>query len=201
MATTDKKPYRPKRKINWSQIFIIGLMALALISFILTSIPGAGGAPPPAPRPVERSETPAPAPAQPAEMTEPATPPAFIDDGDLAILREGQDEPLAEIDIEFAASSDEIRQGLMWRREMQADQGMLFLMRTEEPRSFWMKNTYIPLDIIFANADKEIVKIRPNTQPLSEDQVTSEVPATYVLEVNAGFAERHGLREGDVLEW
>lgn len=195
----SNKPYRPKRKINWSQILIIGLMGLALISFILTSIPGAGGSPPPPPPPSE--EPAAPVANQPAELSEPATPPAFIDDGDLAIYRGDSPEPITELDIEFAGDAASIRQGLMWRREMEANQGMLFLMRNEEPQSFWMKNTYIPLDIIFINYDKEIVKIRSNTKPMSEDQVTSEVPAIYVLEVNAGFAELHGLEEGDRLEW
>lgn len=195
----SNKPYRPKRKINWSQILIIGLMGLALISFILTSIPGAGGSPPPPPPREEPSTAPA---AAPGEPTEPATPPAFIDDGDLAIYRGTAAEPVVELDIEFAGDAASIRQGLMWRREMGADQGMVFLMRNEEPQSFWMKNTYIPLDIIFINSEKEIVTIRRNTEPLSEDQVTSdEKPALYVLEVNAGFADLHGLQEGDRLEW
>lgn len=199
MATPPNKTYRPKRKINWSQIFIIGLMGLALISFVLTSIPGAGGAPPPPPR-AEPSVAPAPPPPDP-ELTEPATPPAFIDDGDLAIYRDDVNEPVVELDIELAGDAASIRQGLMWRREMEANQGMVFLMPREEPQSFWMKNTYIPLDIIFIDNDKKVVKIRRNTAPLSEASVTSEVPARYVLEVNAGFAERHGVREGDRVEW
>ncbi|MFT7121659.1 MAG: uncharacterized membrane protein (UPF0127 family) [Neolewinella sp.] len=196
--TSSQKPHRPKRKINWSQIFIIGLMGLALISFILTSIPGAGGAPSPPP---PREERIAPVVNPFAEPTEPAEPPAFIDDGDLAIYRNSADEPLSELDIEIAGDVASIRQGLMWRREMEADQGMLFLMRNEEPQSFWMKNTYIPLDIIFINAAKEIVTIRRNTKPMSLDQVTSELPAAYVLEVNAGYADLHGVKVGDSLDW
>lgn len=172
-------------------------MGLALISFILTSIPGGGGAPAPMPPASTETETEiAPPPGPSAE-----NPPPFMDDGDLFILRTGQEEPLVKLDVEFATDRESITQGLMFRQEMELDQGMLFLMPSEEPQSFWMRNTYIPLDIIFANANKEIVKIRANTTPLSEDQVTSEVPAAYVLEVNAGYAERNGLKEGDRLEW
>lgn len=196
-SSDPRKPYRPKKRTNWSQIFIIGLMGLALLSFILTSIPGAGGGAPPPPPVVEvepeRPELP--------PLTEPAVPPVFTDEGDLAIYRDGQDGPLAKLDIEFAVTEEDIRQGLMWRREMAADQGMLFLMAGEEPRSFWMKNTYIPLDIIFVGSDKRIVSIQPNTTPMSEAQVLSNVPAAYVLEVNAGYADRYGLAVGDVLEW
>lgn len=195
-----KKPYRPKKKTNWSQIFIIGLMGLALISFILTSIPGAGGAPAPPP-PMPREEPVEAAPTISPELVEPDVPPAFLDEGDLAIYRDDPNAPLLELDIEFAYDEASIRQGLMWRREMEANQAMLFLMGNEEPRSFWMKNTYIPLDIIFANAAKEIVTIHRNTTPLSEEPVISEAAATYVLEVNAGIADKYKLQEGDKLDW
>ncbi|MEM6769048.1 MAG: DUF192 domain-containing protein [Bacteroidota bacterium] len=203
MATSrkspTKKPYRPKKRTNWSQIIIVALLGLALVSFILTSIPGFGGGPPPPPPAPAPAAQPAPPP--PMEPTAPATPPEFMDDGDLAIYRDGQEEPVTEIDIEIVADVASITQGLMWRTEMAADQGMLFLMPVEKPQSFWMKNTYIPLDIIFADANKKIVKIRRNTTPRSLDQVLSEEPALYVLEVNAGFADRHKLKEGDILEW
>ena len=196
---TPKKPYRPKKRTNWSQIIIIALLSLALISFILTSIPGFGGgpaAPPPPPTPVNE-----PAPPPTAEPTAPATPPVFTDDGDLGIYRGGKDAPVTEIDVEIVADEASIIQGLMFRQEMAADQGMLFIMPDERPQSFWMKNTLIPLDIIYANAQKEIVSIKRNTTPLSETPVLSDAPAAYVLEVNAGFAARHGLQVGDVLEW
>ncbi|MEM1359282.1 MAG: DUF192 domain-containing protein, partial [Bacteroidota bacterium] len=85
--------------------------------------------------------------------------------------------------------------------KMEENQGMLFLMPSVKPQAFWMLNTYISLDIIFIGADKRIVKIRENTVPRSTDQVTSVAPAAYVLEVNAGYAQRHGLKEGDRVEW
>lgn len=173
-------------------------MGLALVSFILTSIPGGGGAPAPPP---PRAEIAEPTPPTLPELVEPEVPPAFLDEGDLVVYRDDPDSPLLDLDIEFAYDEATIRQGLMWRREMDANQGMLFLMGDEQPRSFWMKNTYIPLDIIFANSDKEIVSIQRNTTPLSEDQVLSEQPAMYVLEVNAGIADKFKLQEGDKLDW
>ena len=80
---------------------------------------------------------------------------------------------------------------------MENDQCMLFLMPTEEPQSFWMLNTYIPLDIIFANQSMEIVKIQANRQPQSLQSIPSERPAKYVVEVNAGFCAENGIVEGD----
>lgn len=89
----------------------------------------------------------------------------------------------------------------MWRRRMEEDQGMLFIMKSQKPQSFWMLNTYLPLDIIFVDDQLQIVKIRPNTKPQSLDQVTSERPAMYVVEVNAGFAQEHSLKEGDKIQF
>jgi hypothetical protein len=171
---TPAKPYQPKKKGQGKRYFIIGLLALALISFILTSIPRA---------------------------TPPPTGPVFRDDGDLTLLRADTDEVIATLDIEIAYDEASITQGLMYRESMADDQGMLFLMGDEQPRSFWMLNTYITLDIIFVGADQRIVKIRENTTPKSTEQVLSIVPAAYVLEVNAGYAKTHGLQEGDRLAW
>jgi len=78
---------------------------------------------------------------------------------------------------------------------------MLFLFPTEEPLSFWMKDTPLPLDIIFLSADRTIVTIRKNTVPFSEASVPSDRPAKYVVEVNAGFADRHRLAPGDRVFW
>jgi uncharacterized membrane protein (UPF0127 family) len=79
--------------------------------------------------------------------------------------------------------------------------GMLFIFPQEEVRSFWMKNTYIPLDIIFVDASREIVTIQSNTQPLSTEPVPSYKPAKYVIEVNAGFTSKHNIKEGDRVEF
>lgn len=168
------KPYKPKPKSNWKRYLIIGLLALALISFILTSIP---------------------------QGTPPATGPVFRDDGDLTLIDADTNQPITELDIELALTEETITRGLMYRESMEDDQGMLFIFNDEIPRSFWMLNTYIPLDIIFVSADKRIVSIRENTTPRSTDQILSGAPAAYVLEVNAGFAKKHGLSVGDELSW
>ena len=67
--------------------------------------------------------------------------------------------------------------------------------------SFWMANTPLPLDIIYVNAAREVVTIQRNTVPYSEESVPSTRPATYVVEVNAGYADRHGIAEGDRVQW
>jgi len=78
---------------------------------------------------------------------------------------------------------------------------MLFVFPAEESLSFWMKDTPLPLDIIFLGADRTIVTIRENTVPFSETSVPSDRPAQYVVEVNAGFAARHRLAPGDRVFW
>ena len=85
----------------------------------------------------------------------------------------------------------------MHRSSMQDDQGMLFIFPEETQRSFYMKNTEIPLDIIFIGADQRIVSFAENAKPLDESSLYSRVPAQYVLEVNAGLAERWLLDIGD----
>jgi hypothetical protein len=88
----------------------------------------------------------------------------------------------------------------MYRKELPEFHGMLFLFPREEMLSFWMKNTLIPLDIIFINAAYEIVHIAQNTTPFSEQLLTSGHPARFVLEVNGGFCQRHGVQVGDTVE-
>lgn len=129
-----------------------------------------------------------------------ATGPRFQKQGELTFIS-AAGRPLQTIDIEIADTDLARAQGLMWRRAMEENQGMLFLMETEEPQSFWMLNTYIPLDILFVNAQREIVTIRDNTQPQSLGAVTSDAPALYVVEVNAGFCVRHGIQLGDRIEF
>lgn len=85
----------------------------------------------------------------------------------------------------------------MDRDSIPANAGMLFMMGIEEPQSFWMKNTRISLDIIYVSADNIIVKICPDTEPYSLKNVNSDYPALYVVEVNAGFAKKHGIKAGD----
>ena len=89
----------------------------------------------------------------------------------------------------------------MYRKTMDADHGMLFVYPEAEPRSFWMKNTPLALDIIFVDAKGEIVNIVKRTSPYSEDFIESTAPAQYVVEVRAGFTDRYGISEDDRISW
>lgn len=126
--------------------------------------------------------------------------PAFRKDGNLTFLGEEGD-TLQVIAIEVADDQDEITQGLMYRKAMADTLGMLFIFPNQQPRTFWMKNTFIPLDIIYVNNNYEIVAIRENNPPLSERSIPSDAPARYVVEVIGGFAARHDIEEGDRIQF
>lgn len=121
----------------------------------------------------------------------------FTKEGELSFVRPATGDTLATIDVEVADDELEIQRGLMWRREMEDNQGMLFLMEVAEPQSFWMLNTYLPLDIIFVDENRRILNIAENTRPESLDPIRSTGDALYVVEVLAGFSERYGLQPGD----
>lgn len=123
--------------------------------------------------------------------------PQFRKDGTLSITSKQPGVPAKELDIEIVSKTKDVQQGLMYRKSMEENRGMLFLMNKEEPQSFWMKNTHIPLDIIFINSKKEIVMIRPNTIPYSKLPVPSDVPAKYVLEVNSDYCKKYNVKIGD----
>lgn len=101
-------------------------------------------------------------------------------------------------EIELAKSKYEQETGLMHRKAMKPNRGMLFIYTTEQKRpSFYMKNTYIPLDLIYLNSSMKIVDFNLNTTPLSEDWIVSNAASQYVLEVNAGTVESLNLELGD----
>ncbi|WP_245412096.1 DUF192 domain-containing protein [Methylocella silvestris] len=87
--------------------------------------------------------------------------------------------------------------GLMYRRSMPQDRGMLFDFGVEQPIQMWMKNTYLPLDMIFISRSGKVVGVAENAEPLSETIIPSRAPAYGVLELNAGAAARIGLKIGD----
>jgi len=99
--------------------------------------------------------------------------------------------------VEMALSPEEQAKGLMFRRELPEGEGMLFDFHLEQPASFWMKNTYVSLDMIFIRGDGTILKIAENTVPLSEALVQSGGPVRAVLEVVAGTARKLGIVPGD----
>lgn len=99
--------------------------------------------------------------------------------------------------IELAITSAQQAQGLMYRKVMAADAGMLFIFEDSRQASFWMKNTLIPLDLLFVRADGRIANIRPMAEPLSLAGLNSDGPVKAVLEINGGMAARLGIRAGD----
>jgi uncharacterized membrane protein (UPF0127 family) len=102
-------------------------------------------------------------------------------------------------DIELALTPPQMEQGLMFRRSLAADAGMLFDYGDPQPVAMWMKNTLIPLDMVFIGKDGTIVDFRERAVPMSLDTIEPKVPARAVLEVNAGTAQRLGLKVGDTV--
>ena len=119
----------------------------------------------------------------------------FTKEGELFLLKAS--DTLQKLDIEFAETPYEQQTGLMYRQTMEAHQGMLFVYSREAIHSFYMKNTYIPLDLIFFGKDSTVVSFQENARPLDETSLPSKVPAQFILEVNAGKVEEWNLTEGD----
>lgn len=123
----------------------------------------------------------------------------FRSEGTLAFVREG--DTLIAINIEVADNDSARTRGLMGRTSLPDSSGMLFIFPTEEEQSFWMANTQLSLDMFFADADSHIVRVAKYTTPLSSKSVTSQGPAQFVVETPAGFADQHGIVEGDRVTW
>ena len=102
-----------------------------------------------------------------------------------------------EFKVELALTPSQQAQGLMFRRRMAPDAGMLFVYRAEEVVTMWMKNTFIPLDMLFIDSSGRIVRIAERTVPQSEAVISSGGPVLAVLELNAGTASRLKIRPGD----
>jgi uncharacterized membrane protein (UPF0127 family) len=103
--------------------------------------------------------------------------------------------------VEVAATMEQQQKGLMFRTSMGPDEGMIFPSETPEARSFWMKNTVIPLDIIFIGPDHRISNIAANAVPYSEEPIPSAGPAIAVLELNGGRAAQLGFTPGARVSW
>lgn len=99
------------------------------------------------------------------------------------------------VQVEIAATPQQRQQGLMWRQELDPDWGMLFLFPADSGGGFWMRNTYVPLDIAYIGVDGTVQDIRA-AEPLDETVLTPSKPYRYVLEVNQGWFARHGLGVG-----
>jgi len=103
--------------------------------------------------------------------------------------------------VEVAGTPEEQAQGLMYRESLAPDRGMIFPHEQPRPASFWMKNTLIPLDIIFVRPDGTIARIAANATPLSLTPIPSLEPVSAVLEIAGGRAAELGIQAGDRVEW
>jgi len=104
------------------------------------------------------------------------------------------------VDVEVAASDEATTRGLMWRARLDEGKGMLFIFPDEKVRSFWMRNTLIPLDMLFIGADKKIVGIVEQAAPQTLNARSVGIPSKYVLEVPGGWSAKTGIRSGSPVE-
>lgn len=181
-------------------------MLAAIIALLLLFAAGCGGG----------SEAPQSEGSQPGE-SETAAAEALGDCSEAPLAEEAPDdleaplseiEPLTinasggeevEIEVETASDAAARAQGLMYRESLGEDCGMIFVFDEEEPLSFWMRNTLVPLSVAYIDSEGSIVSIH-DMEPLDETSVPSAKPAQYALEVNQGFFEENGVEAGDMVE-
>lgn len=196
MAKKNKKTHssrpasRKTPRFSLKKGILVGILFLVMLSFILTSIPKFGSSPTPAP--ASSATTTAPVNTANASST------TFTKQGTLSFIRSNNPDPLT-IDIEVADTETKRNQGLMYRRQMAQNHGMLFIMEEMKIQSFYMRNTHVSLDIIYVDDQKKIVSIQKNTTPLSEKSLPSTGDALYVVEVNAGYTDTYNIQEGDTI--
>lgn len=109
--------------------------------------------------------------------------------------------PAETLPVDIALGAASWKHGMMFRKDWGDIKGMLFVFPNETVRNFWMKNTYLPLDIVYINAGGKIVHIAENAVPLSTENISSVEPAQYVLEIPAGAAKTYDLKPGDTISW
>ncbi|MGR7812226.1 DUF192 domain-containing protein [Lacinutrix undariae] len=126
---------------------------------------------------------------------------SFEKEGELTLRKANSDSLITSLDIEIADDDYQTQTGLMYRDHMDKKQGMLFIFPDERPRSFYMKNTRIPLDIIYINTNKKVVSIQKNARPFNETSLPSEGPTKYVLEINGGLADTWNIETGDTVDF
>lgn len=178
--TKTKSPQKQSRKILWWQVAVVIFVIGGLLYFLLSNI-----------LLTKKSVNPD---LEKAINGKAAY--SFTKEGELTFIN-STGEMISQLDIEIADDDEQRMTGLMFRDKMEENQGMLFIFPYETQQSFWMKNTIIPLDMIFINSKLEIVKIHKNTTPYSEQSYSSIKPAQYVIEVNAGYTSKYGIKEGD----
>ncbi len=146
------------------------------------------------------------APVQPAAPSSDSTSATNADQADpaapkrgLVVLSGSQGE--RRITVEVVSSPRAVERGLMYRQHLPLDEGMLFLMGEEDIQSFWMRNTLIPLDMMFIDKNFKVVGIVENAEPRSEKSRSVGIPSSYVLEVNGGWSAQNGVAAGTMVKF
>ncbi|MCX5813054.1 MAG: DUF192 domain-containing protein [Proteobacteria bacterium] len=122
------------------------------------------------------------------------------DDRAITFYTEGM-QKLCSFKTELAVTPEEHERGLMYRKSLAPDAGMLFVFKEDNVRFFWMKNTYVPLDMVFISSRLEVTGIYRSAKPLDEATLTSWSPAMYVLEINSGKADKCNIRVGSKIKF
>lgn len=125
---------------------------------------------------------------------------SFRKDGTVTFHHPSGD-TIATIDVEIADTPTAQARGLMGRRSLPPQSGMLFVFEETDTTGFWMRNTPLPLDIIFIDRDGRIINIAERTTPYSDSLILPEAPRQYVVEVRAGYADRLGLTDSTRMTW
>jgi len=180
----EKKSKKQSRKNLWMQI-TVGIVLIAFVVFFVLSN-------------ILKNSEPVNQDLERAMNSKSAY--SFVKEGELSFT-DSKGQFLQRIDIEIADDDAQRQTGLMFRDKMNMDEGMLFIFDAEEPQAFWMHNTVLPLDILYVNANMEIVSIVRNARPYDDKSLPSVKPAQYVVEVNAGYCDKFGVKEGDKIVW
>lgn len=141
--------------------------------------------------------------ATPAPTSEPAKVPSPKEEAKRpakTVVVFSTSEGKRRVQVEVVSNPATIQRGLMHREHLPPDHGMLFVFATDRVRSFWMKNTLIPLDMLFVRENGSIAGIERNTTPLSLDSRSVGLPTRYVLELNGGWTEKYGVEPEAVLK-
>jgi len=126
---------------------------------------------------------------------------SFQKEGTLTLKKANSDSIIKTIDIEIADDEYTTQTGLMYRTKLETNHGMLFIFPNVQMRSFYMKNTKIPLDIIYIDENLSIVSLQKNAKPMDETSLPSEAPAKYVLEINGGLSDVWHIEIGDKISF
>ena len=185
---TEKQNPEKKNDIKFLKFLLIAVIILVAGYFALSSL-------------IEKPKIPDNNMQKKVEQKQEHPEPQFKKQGELEFLKSGSRKQISKIDIELSATDSSRMMGLMWRKSMEENRGMLFIFEDVDLHSFWMKNTIMSLDIIFITEKLEIINIHKKAKPYSTDALPSLKPAKYVVEVIAGYTDKFDIKPGDIIKF